>query len=288
MLVDGRARKASFPVTAGASVEVEIPPEPPSDVEPEDIPLDVLHDDRWMVVINKAAGMAAHPAPGCRHGTLVAALLHRWNLGEGWPDPKRPGIVHRLDRDTTGVIVVAKTPEAMHNLARQFAARTVAKTYTAVAFGVPSEPSGTIDLPIGRDPSDRKRMQARVGQTREARTRYEVLASFGGARASASLLQLAPETGRTHQIRVHLASLGHPLVGDALYGNRRARRGTPAAEKSVLEAFPRHALHASSLRLRHPRDGSWVEYVAPLAPDMRALLRDLQSEEGASPGQEEA
>lgn len=274
--VDGRVRKASFPVTAGAVVTIEIPPEPPSAVEPEDIPLDVLHEDAWLVAINKPAGMAAHPAPGCRRGTLVAALLHRWNLGSGWPDPRRPGIVHRLDRDTTGVMVVAKTPEAMNHLARQFASRIVAKTYTAVALGVPTSAEGEIDLPIGRDPGDRKRMQAREGQARAARTRYVVLGSFGGERRVASLLRLTPETGRTHQIRVHLASLGHPLVGDRVYGNARARRGTPPALAAPIEAFPRHALHASSLRLRHPEDGRWVEFAAPLADDMRDLVRDLQ------------
>ena len=274
--VDGRVRKASFPVPAGAVVTVEIPPEPPSNVEPEDIPLDVLHEDDWLVAINKPAGMAAHPAPGCRQGTLVAALLHRWNLGAGWPDPRRPGIVHRLDRDTTGVIVVAKTPAAMNHLARQFAARTVSKTYTAVSLGVPTPSEGLIDLPIGRDPSDRKRMQARVGQSREARTRYAVLGRFGGSRGVASLIEARPETGRTHQIRVHLASVGHPLVGDSVYGGGRARRGTPAALKARLEAFPRHALHAARLRLRHPEDGRWVEFCAPLAPDLRTLVRDLQ------------
>lgn len=286
--VDGQVRKASYPVPAGASIEVEIPPEPPSDVTPEDIPLDVVHEDEFLVAINKPAGMAAHPAPGCRQGTLVAALLHRWNLGQGWPDPKRPGIVHRLDRDTTGVIVVAKTPDAMSHLSKQFAARTVSKEYTAVALGVPRPSEGTIDLPIGRDPGDRKRMQARAGQSREARTRYTVLASFGGERHTASLIRLAPETGRTHQIRVHLASVGHPLVGDAVYGSGRARRGTPAAHKAILDAFPRHALHASSLRLRHPQDGRWIEFAAPLAPDMQRLLRDLQTDEGRAGTNEEA
>lgn len=278
--VDGRVRKASHPVAAGAAIEIEIPPEPPSNVEPENIPLDVLHEDDFLVAINKPAGMAAHPAPGCRYGTLVAALLHRWNLGDDWPDPKRPGIVHRLDRDTTGVIVVAKTPEAMSHLSKQFAKRTVEKKYTAVALGVPRTREGIVDLPIGRDPGDRKRMQARVGQTREARTRYTVLAGFGGSRGVASLIELAPETGRTHQIRVHLASMGHPLVGDSVYGSGRARRGTPAVYRALLDAFPRHALHASSLRLRHPQDGRWLTFNAPIASDMQMLIRELQRDAG--------
>jgi 23S rRNA pseudouridine1911/1915/1917 synthase len=279
--VDGRVRKASFPVPPGAAVEVEIPPEPPSTVEPEAIPLDVLHEDAWLVAINKPAGMASHPAPGSRYGTLVAALLHRWNLGNAWPDPQRPGIVHRLDRDTTGVIVVAKTPDSMHHIARQFAERTVAKTYTAIALGVPRESEGTIDLPIGRDPVDRRRMQARAGQQRPALTRYSVLAAFGGEHRIASLLSLTPESGRTHQIRVHLASVGHPLVGDSLYGSGRARRGASAGDRALLESFPRQALHAASLRLRHPQDGRWVEFAAPLAADMRELLAAMQARRDA-------
>lgn len=281
--VDGRVRKASYPVTAGSAIEVEIPPEPPSNVEPEDIPLDVLYEDDFLVAIDKPAGMAAHPAPGCRHGTLVAALLHRWNLGEGWPDPRRPGIVHRLDRDTTGVIVVAKTPEAMSHISKQFAKRTVEKTYTGVALGVPRASDGVIDLPIGRDPGDRKRMQARAGQSREARTRYTLLARFGGERPVASLVQLAPETGRTHQIRVHLASIGHPLIGDSLYGSGRARRGTPAPYRVAIDAFDRHALHASTIRLRHPEDGRWLEVTAPMASDMKNLVRRLQIDEEETP-----
>ena len=276
--VDGEVRKASFLVPAGAEVEVLIPPEPPSTVEPEAIELDVLHEDEWLIVVDKAAGMASHPAPGCPTGTLVAALLHRWNLGGPWPDPQRPGIVHRLDRDTTGVMVVAKTPVAMHHLARQFAERTVAKRYLAIALGRPAANTGEIDLPIGRDPTDRRRMQARRGQRRSASSRYEVRAGLGESGQAASLLEVVPQTGRTHQVRVHLASLGHPLVGDRLYGSGRARRGTATAEEAAtLEAFPRHALHAGSLRLRHPSDGRFVEFEAPLPADLRGLLRALET-----------
>lgn len=284
VMVDGRVRKASFPVAAGAVVEVEIPPEPPSNVEPEAIPLEVLHEDDWLVAIDKPAGMAAHPAPGSRHGTLVAALLHHWKLGGDWPDPQRPGIVHRLDRDTTGVIVVAKTPGAMHHLARQFAARTVSKTYTAITHGVPRDREGVIDLPIGRDPVDRKRMQARLGQSRAARTGYAVVDTYGGDERIAALVKCAPETGRTHQIRVHLASLGHPLVGDALYGGGRARPGAEGVRRTRLESFPRQALHASRLRLRHPRDGRWIEFTAPLSADIEGLVGVLS---GRGSGAEE-
>jgi len=273
--VDGVVRKASFPVAEGAQVEVQLPPPEPSWVEPEDIVLDVLHEDEAIIVIDKPAGMASHPAPGTRSGTLVAALLHRWRLTGDWPDPQRPGIVHRLDKDTTGVIVVAKTPVAMHALARQFAARTVQKRYRAVVIGVPRDREGAIDLAIGRDPVDRKRMQARVGQARTARTRYTVREAFG-VPGSAALLDVAPETGRTHQIRVHLASIGHAIVGDRTYGSGRAPSTVHATQRAVIESFPRQALHAASLTLRHPLDGHEVTFEAPLARDMQRLVDSLR------------
>lgn len=277
--VDGVPRKASFAVTPGERIEIEIPPEEPSRVEPEAIELEVLHEDASLVAVNKPAGMATHPAPGARTGTLVAALLHRWSLGGTWPDPQRPGIVHRLDKDTTGVIVVAKTPRAMHALARQFAARTVEKDYLAVVRGAPREDHGTIDLAIGRDPVARHRMQARVGQRRPALTEWRVLERFG-APPRASLVQATPRTGRTHQIRVHLASLGHPIVGDALYaGESRAPAPGP---RHLLQDFPRQALHARSLRLRHPDDGRWLEIEAPLPADLEALLGQLRNPPSAS------
>jgi len=279
--VDGVLRKASFLVPEGAVIDVHLPPPEPSLVEPEPIELAVLYEDDVLIVVDKPAGMASHPAPGSRRGTLVAALLHRWRFGGPWPDPQRPGIVHRLDKDTTGVIVVAKTPAAMHALARQFAARRVAKRYTAIVVGVPRERSGIIDLPIGRDPVDRKRMQARTGQRRAARTRYTVRESCGAPRQVAALLDLEPETGRTHQLRVHLASIGHPIVGDRTYGAARAPVHASARVRDALERFPRQALHASSLALRHPADGRAVTFEAPLPADVQALLATLRRAEGA-------
>ena len=273
--VDGVVRKASFSVSEGEQVAVQLPPPEPSWVEPEDIALDVLHEDDAIIVIDKPAGMASHPAPGTRHGTLVAALLHRWRFTGDWPDPQRPGIVHRLDKDTTGVIVVAKTPVAMHALARQFSARTVQKRYQAIVLGVPRESAGVIDLAIGRDPVDRKRMQARVGQTRAARTRYTVRETFG-VPGAAALLDVAPETGRTHQIRVHLASIGHAIVGDRTYGSGRAPANARAALREAIESFPRQALHASSITLRHPQGGDEVTFAAPLARDMERLVASLR------------
>jgi len=289
--VDGVTRKASFAVPAGALVEVEVPPAEMPTVEPEAIPLEVLFEDDALIAINKPAGMAAHPAPGSRSGTLVAALLAHWNLGRDWPDPQRPGIVHRLDKDTTGVMIVAKTPQAMHALALQFARRGVVKAYQAIVHGCPRPRAGTIELAIGRDPVDRKRMQARVGQKRAALTRYEVVAAYGaegridvapraGVAASrgaaiASVVHLVPETGRTHQIRVHLASIGHPVVGDRVYGGVRHSPGGRCGAAELVASFPRHALHAEMLRFRHPVGGRWIEIHAPLAPDMRGLLDAL-------------
>jgi 23S rRNA pseudouridine1911/1915/1917 synthase len=276
VLVDGVLRKASFLVPDGAVIDVRLPPPEPSLVEPEPIELAVLYEDDVLIAVDKPAGMASHPAPGSRHGTLVAALLHRWRFGGEWPDPQRPGIVHRLDKDTTGVIVVAKTPAAMHALARQFAARRVAKRYTAIVIGVPRAASGTIDLAIGRDPGDRKRMQARVGQRRPARTAYATREAFGEPRGVAAWLDLEPETGRTHQLRVHMASIGHPMVGDRIYGSARAPAWASPRAREAIERFPRQALHAASLALRHPADGRDVVFEAPLPSDMRALVATLR------------
>jgi len=275
--VDGVVRRASFLVSEGQRIDVEIPPEEPSGVEPEAIPLDVLYEDDWIVAVNKPAGMASHPAPGCRRGTLVAALLHHWGMRGDWPDPQRPGIVHRLDKDTTGVIVVAKTPRAMHALARQFERRTIAKTYHAIVHGSPRDEEGEVDLAIGRDPVSRHRMQARVGQRREARTRYRVLERFGSAPALAAWLEVEPRTGRTHQIRVHLASIGTPIVGDPLYSSASRARTARRDVAERLAAFPRQALHAARITLRHPDDGRTIEIVAPMPRDMEDLLAELRA-----------
>ena len=278
--VDGILRKASFNVYAGAQIEVEIPPEEASDVEAEAIPLTVLHEDEALIVVDKPPRMATHPAPGSRRGTLVAALLYRWQFEGKWPDPQRPGIVHRLDKDTTGVIAVAKTPHAMHALARQFAAREVEKRYLAVAVGAPRARAMEVELAIGRDPADRKRMQARSDQARPAHTRFAVRRDLGDGGAAA-LIEAEPLTGRTHQIRVHLASLGHPIVGDALYGGGRARTGTDFAARLAIEGFPRQALHAWRLAFRHPLDGRRIEIEAPLPRDMSDLIDAISG--GAGP-----
>jgi 23S rRNA pseudouridine1911/1915/1917 synthase len=260
--IDGRGRKAGYVVRAGDRVEIDVPPPAPSSAEPEALPLAVLHEDDTIVVINKAPGMVVHPAPGRWQGTLVNALLHRWGRLPGH-EPSRPGIVHRLDRDTSGVMVIARTAAALEHLARQFAARTVVKRYVAVVRGVVRPDTMTIDAPIGRHAVERKKMSTRTRRGRAAITRIRVLERFVGA----TLVEAAPETGRTHQIRVHLAARGYPIVGDTVYGNPRGRQSV---------GIGRHALHAASLGLVHPVHGGVMTFRAELWPDMVALLDALR------------
>jgi 23S rRNA pseudouridine1911/1915/1917 synthase len=244
-------------------VQVEVPPLAPTSVEPEALPLTVLYEDETLVVINKAPGMVVHPAPGRWQGTLVNALLHRWGPLPGH-EASRPGIVHRLDRDTSGVMVIARTVAALENLGKQFAARTVVKRYLAVVRGVVRGETMTIDAPSGRHEIERTKMSTRARVARAAVTRVRVLERF----ERATLVEAAPQTGRTHQIRVHLAARGHPIVGDAVYGPSRTDPDAPIA---------RHALHAASLAIAHPDDGATMVFRAELWPDMRALIDGLRA-----------
>ena len=267
--VDGTVRKAAHVLRAGEEVAVTVPPPEPAGVAAEALPLVVLYEDAHLLAIDKPAGMVVHPAPGARRGTVVNALLHRLGALEGVGDPERPGIVHRLDRDTSGVLLVARTPQALAGLARQFHDRTLSKRYVAVVHGVVGASTGVIDQAIGRHPRERQRMSVRTRRGRAAVTRFEVVERFRGA----TLLRLAPETGRTHQLRVHLAGLGHPIVADRLYGGR-GRRGGAAA--SALEACPRQALHAESIAFAHPATGAPVVVRAPLPADLKRLLEELR------------
>jgi 23S rRNA pseudouridine1911/1915/1917 synthase len=246
-------------------------PQPPREGPvAEEIPLEFLHVDQWMAVVNKPAGMVVHPAKGNWKGTLAGAL--KWHLErEGGSlstagGPTRPGIVHRLDRDTSGVIVVARSEEAHHALARQFEQRTTAKTYLAITQGVPRFDRDEIDMPIGIHPYQREKMAVRRDHTtsREAVTRYEVLERF---RAGA-LVRVTPQTGRTHQIRVHLAHLGHPVLADPLYGRSRT---WPLHAEPGDDALRRHALHAWTLRIPHPAGGE-MSFEAPIPDDLARLL----------------
>ena len=277
--VDGVTARAGLKLRAGAVVRFTVPPPPREGPAAEEIPLVFLHVDAWMAAVDKPPGMVVHPAKGNWKGTLAGAL--KWHLerdGAGLSTAGgavRPGIVHRLDRDTSGVIVVARTEEAHHALARQFERRTTAKTYLAITQGVPRFDRDEIDLPIGIHPYQREKMAVRRDHatSREAVTRYEVLERF---RAGA-LVRVTPKTGRTHQIRVHLAALGCPVLGDALYSGRGVIEPTFLRLPAGPPLLARQALHAATLELDHPASGERLTLSAPLPADLEAMLAALRS-----------
>ncbi len=271
--VDGMARKPGHVLRPGERVAIAVPPPEPAGVEPEALPLVVLYEDAHLLAIDKPPGMVVHPAPGARRGTVVNAVLHRLGTLAGVGDPARPGIVHRLDRDTSGVLLVARTPQALEGLARQFRDRTVSKRYIAVVHGAVRDASGVIDRAIGRHPHERTRMSVRARGGRAAVTRFRVVQRLPGA----TLLELAPETGRTHQLRVHLAALGHPIVGDRVYGGgRRVQAGVSVAHAAALRDCARQALHAATIAFAHPATAEPVRVEAPLPADLLALLAALR------------
>jgi len=268
--VNGKPAKPSFRLSPGDVIELVIPAPPSKDIEPEDIPLDILYEDDDLIVLNKPADLIVHPARGNTHGTLVNALAHyseRLSSGLG---EFRPGIVHRLDRDTTGVMVVTKNDGAQWQIAKQFELRQVNKTYLAIVHGVPELHADRISAPLGVHPTIREKYAIRPEIGKEAVTYYEVLEAFRGF----SLLKLEPQTGRTHQIRVHLSYIKHPVVADDMYGGKLVYRwqladAEPAVEEPVIT---RCALHASTLEFTHPTTGERVKFEAPLPPDMQTLL----------------
>ncbi len=276
VLVDGAVGRAAARVRGGERVTIDLPPVVPAGLAAEDLPLRILHEDRDLIVIDKCAGMVVHPGAGARAGTLVNALLHHCRDLSGIGGVERPGIVHRLDRDTSGVLVVAKNDAAHRSLARQFKDRSVTKVYEALVWGAPRPPEGLIDEPVGRHPTARVKM-AITASGRPARTNYRMIAACGPA----SLLEIRPETGRTHQIRVHLSALGHPIVGDPVYGGEW-RPGRGAATRALVEAAGL-ALHARRLGFTHPRDGDWREFEAPRPSRFEALIAAL-----GAPGPERA
>jgi len=262
--VDGAVHKASYRLRGGEAVEVDVPPPPPADLEAEPLALTVVHEDDDVLVVDKPAGMVVHPGAGHARGTLAAAALAHAPGIAGVGGPRRPGIVHRLDRGTSGLLVMAKTPAAYEHLTAQLQARTVRRRYLAVVHGRVGLAEGVVEAPIGRDPRHRKRMAIRpAGKGKRALTRYRVLERF----PRHTLLEARLETGRTHQIRVHMASLGHPVVGDETYGRGRA---TPPVPMEGL------ALHAAALGFVHPVTGKRVEFTAPLPPRMERLLSHLR------------
>lgn len=270
LTIDGASAKPTLKVRGGQTLCLDAEAEARSDAAPEDIPLDVIHADPDILVINKPAGLVVHPAPGNREGTLLNALLH---YDPALAELPRAGLVHRLDKDTTGVMVVARSLRAHTSLVEQLQARTMSRVYRAVVIGEVIS-GGTVDAPIGRHPRDRKRM-AVVGSGKPAVTHFRVLERFRGfTHVSASL-----ETGRTHQIRVHLANAGFSLLGDPVYGKRwRKRRNETLAPEleAALTSFPRQALHAWRLSLEHPGDGAERTFEAPLPGDFEGLLAVLR------------
>lgn len=258
--VNGRETAKSFKLSGGETVEVELPEPEPIDAVPQDIPLDVVYEDEDVIVINKPSGMVVHPAPGHPDGTMVNALLH--HCGEslsGIGGALRPGIVHRIDRDTSGLIIAAKNDMAHQGLSAQLSDHTLARTYECIVVGSMKTDKGTVDAPIARDARDRKRM-AVVSGGRNAVTHWEVIARYPGF----THLRCRLETGRTHQIRVHMAHLGHPILGDTVYGAKKAVAGLQG-----------QCLHAAGLRFLHPRTGEAVELTCPLPPEFTAMLKKL-------------
>jgi 23S rRNA pseudouridine1911/1915/1917 synthase len=271
--VDGRVAKANLALRDGDRVRVELPEAAPSDVASEDLPLEVMYQDDDVAVVNKPAGMVVHPAAGHASGTLVNALLHHLSGLSGIGGELRPGIVHRLDRGTSGVMVVAKHDTAHQELARQFHDRDVEKEYIALVWGV-VQAGRRIDAAIGRDPSDRQKMSARAKHAREAVTRITRAMHLPGL----TLCQVAIHTGRTHQIRVHLSAIGHPVVGDSVYGGVHRR---VAGDIRAVQRLERPFLHAARLVFTHPRDGRRMEFTAPLPDDLQDVLDALPHEAGA-------
>ncbi len=263
--LNGAAAKPSAPLSPGDRIDCAPPALADDRIHPEDAPLAVLHEDPHLLVLDKPPGLTVHPGAGRPTGTLAHRLLARYPEMAGVGGPGRPGIVHRLDKDTSGLLVVARTPAAYDRLSRAFAARGIEKRYLAVVYGAPSPPAGRIEAPIGRHPQRRKEMTVRP-TGRPAATAYRTLAGTAGI----SLLELALETGRTHQIRVHLKHRGHPLVGDPVYGEARWK-SLPAGVRSVLQRFPRPALHAWRLAFSHPVTDAPLAFESPVPEDLRTL-----------------
>lgn len=259
--VNGAEGRSKYKLRIGDHIDLKIPDPSPLELAPENIPLVIVHEDESIIVVDKPAGMVVHPAPGHSRGTLVNALLYHCADLAGIGGVERPGIVHRLDKETSGLVVVAKTDPALQSLSQQFQDRIVKKEYLALVKGRMKNKRGIIDSPIGRHKISRKKMSLDPDGGRAAQTEYELTQCFEGF----SYLRLFPKTGRTHQIRVHLASIGHPILGDKLYGG--------AKSVPLKKPLSRHALHAHKLELRHPETGKVMHFVSPLPEDMACYLR---------------
>jgi len=275
IFLNQKPTKPSVHIKAGDTVSGNLPEPTPLSLKPEPLPLTILYEDSSIIIIDKSSGMVVHPAYGNPSGTLVNALLYHCKDLTGINGVLRPGIVHRLDKDTSGVMVVAKEDEAFHHLSKQFKNRTVKKAYSAIVYGRFGQGEGLIDSAIGRHPSERKRMSTRTKKGRTAITRWKKVEEFD----SCTLLEIFPQTGRTHQIRVHLSSIGHPILGDPLYG----RKGRPGAIhdpvlKECVNRMDRQALHAQRLEFTHPRTGERIQFGSTIPRDMKEVLEWLRSQ----------
>ena len=274
--VNQKPVRSSTLLNPGDSIIIEYPTPPPARALPEPIPLDIIYEDEYLIALSKPPGMVVHPAYGNRSGTLVNALLYHSDSLSGVGGVFRPGIVHRLDKETSGFMIVAKSDQVHHALANQFSKRLVSKEYDAVVWGELPKLTGIVEAPLGRHPRDRKSF-AVVESGKESQTEYRVLESFDFL----TLVSLRPRTGRTHQLRVHMAYVGHPIFGDAIYGgrNRGLGRLDPGRRKLAaryLEMMPRVALHSRSLRFYHPIHKKLMEIVCPWADDLRKLVKTLR------------
>ena len=269
VLVNGITKKARYHVLRGDEIEVSIPDQRRTSLEPEDLPVSVIWEDDHIVLVNKPAGMVVYPAPGHRNGTLLNALLYHCGTLSLAGGTERPGIVHRLDRDTSGILVAAKSNLAYRSLTSQFQKREVKKHYRVLAYGQFTEDSGRFSKAIGRSRNDRKRMSTRTSYGKEAVTCFQVITRY----KNSMLLDVVIMTGRTHQIRVHFAASGHPVLGDAVYGRKKM---ITLGKKNIL--IPRQMLHAFTIGFVHPEKGNFVTFTAPLPEDFLRLVDILKSE----------
>lgn len=280
VLVNDHPAKPSYRVRSGDIVEIELPPPPLLELIPEPLPLDIVYEDDDLIVINKPAGMVVHPGAGVNRGTVANALAYYFQQLPTVGGMIRPGIVHRLDKETSGLMVIAKSDLAHERLAEQLQQRRVRKLYQALVIGRvgPVGHQGRVDQPIGRHPTHRTVMAVRPrGKGREALTLYRVMELIG----EFSLLEIEIKTGRTHQIRVHLAWLGFPVVGDAVYGRDRLSRIKPPELRRAVDALGRHFLHATRLQFAHPRTGALLEFTSPLPRELDAFLAHLRDRVGS-------
>ncbi|MBI4653951.1 MAG: RluA family pseudouridine synthase [Nitrospirae bacterium] len=266
ILVNSIPQKASYRLRRGDIIEVSIPNEPPLTLAPEDIPLDVIYEDEHIIVVNKPSGMVVYPSAGHKSATLLNAIISRCKKLASQGGPLRPGIVHRLDKDTTGVMIIAKDDKAYVNLTKQFRERMVEKHYRAISYGNIKKEYGEIRSHIGRSISDRKKMSIRTRKGKEAITEFKVIKRL----KLADIIDVKIITGRTHQIRVHFASIGHPVLGDRVYGKKTFIK---IRQKSII--FSRQMLHAYSLKLNHPLDGRPLEFIAPMPEDMERAIKEI-------------